>query len=924
MNMTIHTPVRFAAALILFTALFVGGCTETPEGLLASAKGYLEKNDRKAAVIQLKNALQKNPDLAEARFLLGKSLLESGDLLAAEKELRRALELKYPAEQVVPPLARTLVAIGQFEKPAVEFGRLQFASADANAELQSAIGDGQLALGRNDAAQRAYTAALSVKSGHVPALLGLAKVRLGAGELDRALEGVDSLLAKVPKSAEALHLRGNILMAQRKAEQALVAYRAAVEAKPDFLPAHWAQVALLLQSNNVEEAKKELDVAKKLAPVHPQTLYLQAFAAYRARDLDGARQAIQQHLRQAPDNVSGLLLAAAIEYELKSYAQAETHVSKVLQGAPNNMIARRMLITGYLRNGQPEKAREALQSAIQTIGTDPTMLALAGEVYMHNGEPNVASQYFGKAATLDPKDAFKRTALAASHLAAGDTQKGLRELEETAATDPGIRADLALLAAHMRGRDYEKALAVVARVEKKQPTVAMPHNLRGIVLRAKGDSAGARRSFERALQLDPTYFPAVSNLSQMDLADRNPQAARARYEAMLTKSPANPQALLALAQLHAMSGAKPEEVSAFISKAIAARPADGGPRAALIGFYVGVKEPKKAVVAAQEALAAVPNNAEVLDAAGRAYQAAGETNQALSTFSKLSALQPGSPQPLMHMAEVHVATKNYDAALDNLRKALAIRSDLLPAQRAVVSLHVASSRYQEAVEVARQVQKQRPKDSIGYVLEGDILMAQKNVNGAATVYRAALKNVPSTDLATRLHSALATSGGNGADQFAATWLSNHPNDDAFRVHLAQSALATGDDKRAVQLYTKVLERQPNNPLLLNNLAWAAGRLKDPKAVQHAEKANQVAPNEPAIMDTLGVLLTASGETTRAVDILQKASALAPGNGSIRLNLAKALIANGNRDAAKKELNELAKLGDKFPAQVEVSQLMRNL
>jgi Flp pilus assembly protein TadD len=137
-------------------------------------------------------------------------------------------------------------------------------------------------------------------------------------------------------------------------------------------------------------------------------------------------------------------------------------------------------------------------------------------------------------------------------------------------------------------------------------------------------------------------------------------------------------------------------------------------------------------------------------------------------------------------------------------------------------------------------------------------------------------------------------------------------------------LATGDDKRAVQLYTKVLERQPNNPLLLNNLAWAAGRLKDPKAVQHAEKANQVAPNEPAIMDTLGVLLTASGETTRAVDILQKASALAPGNGSIRLNLAKALIANGNRDAAKKELNELAKLGDKFPAQVEVSQLMRNL
>ena len=100
--------IRGAVALALVAGVLVAGCGgDNPEAMVASAKEYLAKNDRSAATIQLKNALQKNPDSAEARFLLGRTLLETGDLLAAEKELRRAAELKYPYDQVAPPLARS-------------------------------------------------------------------------------------------------------------------------------------------------------------------------------------------------------------------------------------------------------------------------------------------------------------------------------------------------------------------------------------------------------------------------------------------------------------------------------------------------------------------------------------------------------------------------------------------------------------------------------------------------------------------------------------------------------------------------------------------------------------------------------------------------------------------------------------------------
>ena len=49
-------------------------------------------------------------------------------------------------------------------------------------------------------------------------------------------------------------------------------------------------------------------------------------------------------------------------------------------------------------------------------------------------------------------------------------------------------------------------------------------------------------------------------------------------------------------------------------------------------------------------------------------------------------------------------------------------------------------------------------------------------------------------------------------------------------------------------------------------------------------------------------------------------ALAPNAAGIRLNLARALIKAGQKDAARKELDTLAKLGDKFPGQAEVAKL----
>jgi putative PEP-CTERM system TPR-repeat lipoprotein len=324
-------------------------------------------------------------------------------------------------------------------------------------------------------------------------------------------------------------------------------------------------------------------------------------------------------------------------------------------------------------------------------------------------------------------------------------------------------------------------------------------------------------------------------------------------------------------------------------------------------------------------VAALPDSPEILDALGRTQQAAGEFNQAIASYNKLAALQPLSPLPQMRLADVHMAEKNKDAASGSLRKALEIKPDLVEAQRALIALALDGKKFEDALATARTVQKQRPKDAAGYVLEGDINAAQKNWDGAATAYRVGLKQVNSPELAIKLHSVLQAAGkGADADKFSTTWQKDNAKDAAFLFYLGDLAIARKDYAGAEKNYAAVIKLQPNNAIAYNNLAWVSAKLNKEGAIALAEKANTLAPNQPPFMDTLAMLLSDKGDYAKAVELQNKALALQPQNALFKLNLAKIHIKGGKKDLARKELDELSKLGDKFPAQPEVAGLLKVL
>lgn len=911
----------------LLLALMLNACGgDSPESLLASSRDYLEKNDSKAAVIQLKNALQQNPNLAEARFLLGSALLDSGDVTGAQVELRKALELKHPSDAVVPLLARAMLTGGQAQKVIDEFGKATLSQGTPQASLKTSLSAANAMLGKSENAKTLLMEALAADPEYLPARLAEIRLTAANNDLAGASAKIDALLEKHPNNPEALFLKAGLLSASGKLTEALSEYQKAIQAKPTFLMAHAAAVSILLREKKLDEATKQLESMKNIAPKHPQTYLLDAQVNYQKKDFKAARESAQQLLRITPNHPGALQIAGAVEYQLRSYQQAETYLSKALQISPGLTLARRLLVASHLRSGHAAKAVEALQPVLGYIERDSALLTLAGEAYLQNGDPDKAAGYFEKASKLEPENAAKKTSLAIAHMAQGNSETAFQELEQLSESDSSITADLALVASHLRNNQLDKALKAIDQIEKKQPENPATYNLRGRALIAKKDFAGARKSLEKALTLNPTFFPAVSGLAGLDIQEKKPKEAQKRFESLLIAEPKNTQALLALAQLKAANGETPSEISAVIEKAVSAAPTEVFPRVALIQFHLKNKDNKKALSAANDANSSIPDKPEILDALGKTQQLSGDLNQALTTYSKLASLQPSSPLPHIRIAEVHFANKNQDEGVKSLKKALEIKSDLVDVQRALIQVAMQNKNPKEALQIARTVQKQQPKEAAGYVFEGDIHAAERSMPEAIGAYRNGLKQTNAPELAVKLNGAMLASGNTvEAEKMAAEWLKSHPKDIVFRLYQGDLASARKNYSQAAAHYQSALALQPNNALILNNLAWASSKTNaSTKALEYAEKANQLAPDQPAFMDTLAVIMADKGDTAQAINLLRKALTAAPQAASIQLNLAKVLIKAGNKADARIELEALKKLGDKFPAQAEVSELLKTL
>lgn len=922
-------PAVILAAIAVAAAATLGGCSrETPQSLVASAKASSERKDHKAAVVQLKAALQQDPQNADTRLLLGLELLKAGDPAGAGIELSKLRDQKYPDEKVLPPLARSMLLLGDERRLATLYGDVELKEPKAQAALKASVASAFAALGDRERTDVALKAALKADPENTVANVLQARIVAGGGDLAQGLKLAQAVVERDPAAYDAWHLIGELeLYGKGDRDAAVAAFRKSLAIEPANVQAHLALMSIAIRARDIATARAQAEELRKVLPRHPQMVFVDAQLAFHDRNLPRARELAQALLKLAPNHVGVLQLAGAIEGDLNSLVLAQTHFAKALQIDPNLPLPRRNLAQVYLRLGQPVRAFETLKPLIAPPARDTAAVSLAAEAALAAGQIDAAVELFAAAAKLSPDDDRVHTALALTHLTRGNAERAFVDLGQVASRSRSTYADQAIVSARIKRREFDLALAAVDALEKKDAAdKTLGPSLRGRIHLLRGDLPAARKSFEQVLAAQPGFFSAVANLATLDLREGKHDAAIQRFDEAIRADPRNHDAYIGKAEVLIRQRKPFAEVRAVLDEAIKAAPSQPDPRVQLIEYGLKTRQLQDTLVLAQAAAAALPGDTRVLDALGRVQAQTGDRLQALSTFQRAANLDPGSAVPHVRMADLYKGDGKAGQAVAALKRALEIDPRLAEAQVSLVEMLAAGNRFDEAVAVARELQGNPAVIEGGFLLEAGLHGRQRNWSRAEAALRAGLKAHPGNSaLAVRLHQVLGNAGRRDeAERFAVQWEREHPKDSEFSYQLANESIVKGNFADAEQRLRGIVERHPQHPLALNNLAWVLTTTGKPGAVPFAQRALARMPDNAGIKDTLAMAMAAEGQAAQALEMQQQIVKANPDNDGLRLNLAKIAVKAGNTALARAELQTLVAKGPLGAFHKEATQMLAKL
>lgn len=892
----------------------------------------VEQGDLKGAIIELKNALQEDSDLLAARVLQGKVyvLLEQGG--DAEKQFRDAHQLGADRSLTLVPMAKAYLLQKKY-KQLLDDINPDGQPRTVQSELYAYRGHALLELQDTGMAMDAFKTSERLNPDNGLAFTGQAMVLLRQGTLDEATSAAARATLLAPGNADAWNVMASISHAKGELDRAVKEYSEAIILKPEHLDARVARVGIYIDQKRYPEAAADLDYLRKEFSKEPQSAYLQGVLYAQ----QGERELSVQAFRESADlvdlykdsylegNEKLLMLAGLVNFDLGRNEKAQHYLGKYLKRYPGRPGVRKLLGSILMRQGEFDRALVTLTPALDYSPNDIKLYSMLGVAYMNTGQHTRANTMLEKAVELSNGDPELRTRLALNHLKAGNQKRAIEQLTAVFEQDNRqIHAGIALAQTYLEIGELDKALQVARKLSNLQPDNTRLLNLLGSAQVRKGMNREARETFEKALQLSPEFIQAHHSLGKLDILERNMDAARLRYAAVLEKQPNHIATMIEMARLEDVQG-RDQDAIRWLEKARSISKDSIETSLYLVDLYIRTGNPGVALEIAREAEQATSKNMEVLAASARANLAMGKPGIARVTYRRMVSLAGFNPEVLYQTSAYQIDAGFLDDAIFTLHQALSTHPDHLPVQIRLVQTLLQANRVEEADDPASKLRTQYPQRAFGHRLVGDVLMRQKKYKEAEKSYQAALARDENTRHAILVYQAKSRAGDQqGAAGFLEQWIQSHPEDQVARMALAEESLRAGRLSEAAAHYERVLKEHPQVPDILNNLANIYYRLDDQRALGTAEKAHALAPEDVSINDTLGWILANQGQAERSLRYLRDAHYRDSGNPEIRYHIAFALVKLGRRDEAKRELETALDSGKPFDGIEEARKLQQEL
>ncbi|MGD0103711.1 MAG: XrtA/PEP-CTERM system TPR-repeat protein PrsT [Rhodopila sp.] len=891
---------------------------------LSTAKASLKKGDLKAAQIDLRNAVRDDPQNAEAHYWLARVSLELGDAVASQREATAARDRGFDPHQTVPLLSQALLAQNKF---ADLLDTLKPDGKDPllDASILVARGYAQAALKRPEDAQKSFADAEQVAPNAVEPLLAEARLAVARADLAAAQEKIDRAISAQPKSAEALLAKAQVLRLKNDVPGAIAVLDVLVTDQPSLMQARLDRASLELSVGKGDAATADIGTVLKATPGNAQAIYLRAVTEAQSRNFKAADADLERISGYVAHIQRGYYLQAVVKEALGQLEQAEDAARKYLGRAPNDLAAYNLLARIQFATHRPDQVVDTLAKVAESGKADAGTYDLLGRAYAATGRGTEAIQSFQKAETLAPDDVGVQTRLASVRMGMGDADAAVADLEHTLELAPKLPAvSESLFFAALATGDTAKAADALDRIRAAQGQTEIVGNLEGLFKFAQIDFPGAQARFTDLVQKYPDFTPASVNLARVDMMLGERTEAEKILTGILAKQPAAEPALSMIVSGYVRSN-RLQEATGLLERAHEADPNLTRVTVTLGDMYIRAATPQKALDLAAAEKGANAAATDIMSLKAAAFLALGQKKEARAVYSEILKIDATAVGARRQLVALLIDAGDFESARNTLTAGIAASPRNYQLYQDYVMIDLKSTGIDAALATAERLQSEDRDFPAIKALTGDIYLAANRPADAVAAFTEANTAAPSTLLVTRLANALLRSERtDDAGKLLLDWLGKHADDLSATEQLGEISIATGKFDDAAKYLELVLKQKPHNAIALNNLAWVCQQQgNEAKAQALARQAYVLSPGSQTA-DTLGWILTTSGNPQTGVALLRQASGENTNDPRIQYHYAVALRDTGNKDEAKKQLENVVGNKAEFKEKVEAQKLLDDM